>query len=611
MEASTPLEAVGSELDTAMSVPESDINLNPAASTSSTTESSSGIALPVPTSLLLNVDGGTCCKSKGAGSGQHSNIQQGVITGSSAGSGSGGPGILSFSAQQVVCVCEALRQEGNIDRLARFLWTLPADETLQNDETVLRARAAVAYHQCHYKDLYTLLQNHSFNPAFHTELQDLWYQAHYKESEKLRGRALGAVDKYRIRRKHPLPRTIWDGEEMAYCFKEKSRNMLKDCYKQNRYPTPDEKRNLAKMTGLTMTQISNWFKNRRQRDKLPMSIKGSADGEYGSDEKASPNGDFSLEKFDSENDASRIGPDGLRGGLTRGMRTPNGESVLSHHPQNAVTAIQSATPGGGGGGGGGRGSGGGGGNGEAGAGGTGGGAGGGSSGAVLSHPQAVKVEPPEHTDEAGTTPSHIHEAPELANLTDATGLQGFKFPSDMILPQMLPLALASSKGDINVNQAAQLATMSMLMNPAILSPALNLSTSTMGLTTPLQHHHHQQQQHQQQQQQQNHHHHHHNHSHNHHHPQQQQQAQQQHDQQQDLPSHSIATTLSSVPVSAVSSALSAALSQQAATAGTGFPASVTGRLPSANELLNSAAMALSSLSANAGGGTGSGHFASE
>lgn len=43
--------------------------------------------------------------------------------------------------------------------------------------------------------------------------------AHYIEAEKLRGRPLGAVGKYRVRRKFPLPRTIWDGEETSYCFK--------------------------------------------------------------------------------------------------------------------------------------------------------------------------------------------------------------------------------------------------------------------------------------------------------------------------------------------------------------------------------------------------------
>ena len=36
-----------------------------------------------------------------------------------------------------------------------------------------------------------------------------------------------------------------------------------------RYPTPDEKRQLSKKTGLTLTQVSNWFKNRRQRDRTP------------------------------------------------------------------------------------------------------------------------------------------------------------------------------------------------------------------------------------------------------------------------------------------------------------------------------------------------------
>lgn len=116
------------------------------------------------------------------------------------------------------------------------------------------------------------------------------YKGHYREAEKIRGRPLGksigkpqikepsklshhtfpgAVDKYRLRKKYPLPKTIWDGEETVYTFKEKSRNALKDCYAKNRYPTPDEKKVLARKTGLTLTQVSNWFKNRRQRDRTP------------------------------------------------------------------------------------------------------------------------------------------------------------------------------------------------------------------------------------------------------------------------------------------------------------------------------------------------------
>ncbi|XP_068624493.1 homeobox protein ceh-32-like [Battus philenor] len=176
---------------------------------------------------------------------------------------------LNFNSEQVQCVCEALQQRGDIDKLAAFLWSLPPNELLRGNDTVLRARALVAYHRGVFQELYAILESHTFPPRHHSGLQDLWYQAHYKEAQKVRGRPLGAVDKYRLRKKYPLPKTIWDGEETVYCFKEKSRNALKDCYYRNRYPTPDEKRALAQKTGLTLTQVSNWFKNRRQRDRTP------------------------------------------------------------------------------------------------------------------------------------------------------------------------------------------------------------------------------------------------------------------------------------------------------------------------------------------------------
>ena len=49
-------------------------------------------------------------------------------------------------------------------------------------------------------------------------------------------------------------------------FQEKSRAVLRDRYVHNQYPSPREKREPAEGTGLTVTQVSNWFKNRRQRD---------------------------------------------------------------------------------------------------------------------------------------------------------------------------------------------------------------------------------------------------------------------------------------------------------------------------------------------------------
>ncbi|EFA01346.1 homeobox protein six1 [Tribolium castaneum] len=176
---------------------------------------------------------------------------------------------IGFSPEQVQCMCEALHQRGDIERLATFLWSLPPSELLRGNESILRARAAVAFYRGSYHELYSILESHAFNQRWHAELQTLWFKAHYNEAEKVRGRPLGAVDKYRLRKKYPLPKTIWDGEETVYCFKERSRNALKECYARNRYPTPDEKRALAKRTGLTLTQVSNWFKNRRQRDRTP------------------------------------------------------------------------------------------------------------------------------------------------------------------------------------------------------------------------------------------------------------------------------------------------------------------------------------------------------
>ncbi|XP_077586926.1 homeobox protein SIX4a isoform X1 [Stigmatopora nigra] len=195
---------------------------------------------------------------------------------------------LAFSPEQVACVCEALQQGGNVDRLARFLWSLPQSDLLRGNESILKAQALVAFHQARYQELYSILENHSFGASNHTFLQDLWYKARYTEAEKARGRPLGAVDKYRIRRKYPLPRTIWDGEETVYCFKERSRNALKDLYNQNRYPSPAEKRNLAKITGLSLTQVSNWFKNRRQRDRNPSEAqsKSESDGNHSTEDES-------------------------------------------------------------------------------------------------------------------------------------------------------------------------------------------------------------------------------------------------------------------------------------------------------------------------------------
>lgn len=66
--------------------------------------------------------------------------------------------MLNFSASQVATVCETLEESGDIERLARFLWSLPVHTSahpnirdLEHSEAVLRARAIVAYHTGHFR----------------------------------------------------------------------------------------------------------------------------------------------------------------------------------------------------------------------------------------------------------------------------------------------------------------------------------------------------------------------------------------------------------------------------------------------------------------------------
>lgn len=79
-----------------------------------------------------------------------------------------------FTQEQVACVCEVLQQSGQIERLGRFLWSLPQCDKLQLNESVLKAKAVVAFHRGHFKELYRLLENHPFAPQNHAKLQALW-----------------------------------------------------------------------------------------------------------------------------------------------------------------------------------------------------------------------------------------------------------------------------------------------------------------------------------------------------------------------------------------------------------------------------------------------------
>ncbi|MPC50153.1 Homeobox protein SIX6 [Portunus trituberculatus] len=112
--------------------------------------------------------------------------------------GSGGPVVptpivalpsLSFTATQVAAVCETLEENGDMERLGNF------------------------------RELYAILESHRFSKPSHARLQALWLEAHYQEAERLRGRPLGPVDKYRA----------GDGPAKEILFREEAAVVWQDC----------------------------------------------------------------------------------------------------------------------------------------------------------------------------------------------------------------------------------------------------------------------------------------------------------------------------------------------------------------------------------------------
>ncbi|CAH8460507.1 homeobox protein SIX3/6 [Schistosoma bovis] len=206
---------------------------------------------------------------------------------------------LPFSSQEIIRVCQTFEEAGDIEHLSRFLWSLPLNpnlwEVLNKSEVILRARALAAFHTRNFRELYAILERHTFSKSSHVKLQALWLEAHYQEAENLRGRPLGPVDKYRVRKKFPMPRTIWDGEQKTHCFKERTRGLLREWYLQDPYPSPAKKRELANATGLTPTQVGNWFKNRRQRDRAAAAKNQQLDN---SDSDGEPDNEISSDDTD-------------------------------------------------------------------------------------------------------------------------------------------------------------------------------------------------------------------------------------------------------------------------------------------------------------------------
>nr|ADO22665.1 SIX class homeobox transcription factor SIX32b [Mnemiopsis leidyi] len=173
---------------------------------------------------------------------------------------------LNYVLKQVVS-----QTKGNVENLAKFIDSIPPALSGVT-EYLLAVKAMVNFKQKNTMEVIRILESTKFREIPWEPLQRLWYAVQYEHEERFKGRKLGAVDKYRVRKKWPLPPSISD--ESGTClfgsnrdsFTPKVRRILWDHYHLEKFPDNALKILIAKRSGLTFHQVNNWFKNRRQRD---------------------------------------------------------------------------------------------------------------------------------------------------------------------------------------------------------------------------------------------------------------------------------------------------------------------------------------------------------
>ena len=79
-----------------------------------------------------------------------------------------------FRLEQISAVCEVLQKAGQIDKLSRFIGSLPKCDQLQQHEAIMKAKAVVYFHKGNFRDLYKILETHNYQPENHLKLQQLW-----------------------------------------------------------------------------------------------------------------------------------------------------------------------------------------------------------------------------------------------------------------------------------------------------------------------------------------------------------------------------------------------------------------------------------------------------
>ncbi|XP_058016724.1 homeobox protein SIX6-like [Ahaetulla prasina] len=182
-------------------------------------------------------------------------------------SGSPLPGTSAQNGKQkanrikVALICKALQESGALEHLSRFLWALPPSLTLGHLQRLRRSPSrdhglqVLCPPSVRELPLASLMGSQPLGDPRSIHLGDHFLEFPSQGSLVWRSGS-------------PLPGTsAQNGKQKANRIKEKIQKLLREWYLKDPYPNPSQKRHLAQTTGLTPTQVGNWFKNRRQRDR--------------------------------------------------------------------------------------------------------------------------------------------------------------------------------------------------------------------------------------------------------------------------------------------------------------------------------------------------------
>ena len=167
------------------------------------------------------------------------------------------------------------RQMQGLPTIQSPSYQTPNVETQIYNPTLLFAKGLFSAQR--FTEFQQFISSTSFPDSALLELRDLWLESVYSSHILKTGRSLTPMIRYRLRKRHPYPRTIWNGENTSYNVKQSSRDYLTSYYTLNPYPTAAERRILARDTGMEYKSVSHWFKNRRSRNKGNQSTESSSD----------------------------------------------------------------------------------------------------------------------------------------------------------------------------------------------------------------------------------------------------------------------------------------------------------------------------------------------